>query len=120
MADENVALSGKIYAATSGVIATATNEIADFRGNVSMDIPIEVVTWNGQSLVVQHHTVVGIAANITFSEVLFKPETFGTVFGITATSASVLEFGNGTVNATVWSLTGCWSSQASGWKSTPS
>lgn len=91
MADENVSLAGGIYAKTDGVSAIAADQIADYEGEAALSITTEHVVWKGQNLVTRDSVLIGISASMNFGTVLWKASSFGTMFGITATSGSTKE-----------------------------
>lgn len=91
MADYNKPLSGGIYVASADVTNASANQVADFEGDAGATVTKAEVTWTGQSLFVQDAAATSYAFAMSFSTIAFKPETVGTVFGITATSGSTKE-----------------------------
>ena len=98
----NVSLNGGIYAKSTGVTNESANQIADYSGAASITMTSEHVEWRGQSFWVRDAVLVRVGATLNFASVLFKPETFGTIWGITATAGSTKEATPAT--ATVYEL----------------
>lgn len=87
----NVSTNGGIYAKASAVTNEAANEIADYEGTAALNMTAEHVEARGQSFWAQDAVMTRCGASINLAEVFFRPETFGTVWGITAGSGSTKE-----------------------------
>lgn len=91
MADENVGLSGGLYAHASAVTNAAGNEVAEFRGGWTAEIATDTAEWFGQSRVRKDAEVVQTDVILTISEVAFKPGTLETIHGATKNASDNLK-----------------------------
>jgi len=96
MADENVGLTGQLFAHASAVTNASANEIGEFRGGWSVTIEETFAEWYGQSIVRKAATLTQMDINISIPEVAFKQTIFGNaqlfgLFDITVGAVSTKE-----------------------------
>ena len=84
MADETVALDGKLYAAgTSETLINSSDfQIADFRGGYTLSFDETFAEWYGQSIARKQAALTIDNYALTVSEVAFRTETFTELMGI--------------------------------------
>jgi len=97
--DENVALAGALYSHETAVTNEAANEVAEFRGEWSVEISEEIATWKGQSRVPKDATLVGLDIIFHIPEVAFKAKSMEDIYGATENAADVLYDAAGTTAA---------------------
>jgi len=84
MADENVGLTGQLFAHASAVTNAAANEIAEFRAGWTVALEETFAEWYGQSIARKAAILTQLDINISIAEVAFKPNIFDNAqaFGI--------------------------------------
>lgn len=82
MYDESVAKDGKLFAGTSGLLNTDHFQIADYRGDVTVEFEVEIAEWFGQATVRKGAEVTRSNPKMTISEVAFRVDTFAEICGI--------------------------------------
>lgn len=105
MADENVGLTGTIYAHASAVTNESANEIAEFRGGWTATIDETMAEWFGQQMTRKDATMVRLDVLLTVDEVAFKQATLETIWGATKDDSAVyLKDAAGTTAATSYTF----------------
>jgi len=90
MAEPNVsgAVQGTLAAKAAAVTDASANQIADWRGDASVNIGIENTNWSGQSIYVQETITTLLTGSMNFSEVAYKSATLATTWGITGAGST--------------------------------
>lgn len=109
MADENVGLTGALYANSSSVTNAAANEIAEFRSGWTVTLEETFAEWYGQAIARKSAILTQLDISISIPEVAFKPSIYDTaqafgIFDIT-TSSDYLKDAGGTTAATLYAFT---------------
>lgn len=91
MSDENVGLTGQVFAHASAVTNAAANEIAEFRGGWSAEIAETFAEWFGQSTVRKGATLTQYDIILTVDELAFKPGNLDKLWNITKNGSDNLK-----------------------------
>jgi len=98
MADENVGLTGQLFAKASGVTNAAANEIAEFRAGWTVALEETFAEWYGQSIARKQAVLTQLDIAISIPEVAFKPNVYDTaqafgLFDITVGAVAIKSVG---------------------------
>jgi len=91
MADENVGLTGGLFADASAVTNEVANEVAEFRGGWTAEIVQDHAEWFGQSIVRKDAELIRLDVILTVSEVAFKAASLAKIYGATTNGSDNLK-----------------------------
>lgn len=105
MGDENVGLTGALYAHVDTVTNEAANEVAEFKGGWDAVYDPTIADWYGQSRIRKAATLVKLDIRLIIPEVAFKPGSLEKLYGATKDDTDVyLKDAAGTTAATSYTF----------------